>query len=305
MTRPTRDSLAGRQYLALQKKARAEARATDEYLQLHALEAFVDRLTHSPRASHFALKGGMLLSAYAARRPTRDVDLSSHGLPNELDAISALVADIANLPCDDGWALAVTGVDSIREEEAYSGARVTVHGALASARQEFHVDVSFGDPISPSAGVVTLERLLGGAITLRGYPLSMVFAEKLITALQRGTTNTRWRDYADVYRLSRGHAIDADMLATSLRVVAEARLTSPGTLAAMTTGFASLAQSKWAAWVRKQKLTDILPLDFAELLGAVVSFVDPVFEGRAAGRTWKPQGCYWEDRRQGPRVGSR
>jgi hypothetical protein len=41
-------------------------------------------------------------------------------------------------------------------------------------------------------------RLLGGSITVRGYPLSMVFAEKIVTAVQRGTVNTRWRDYADI-----------------------------------------------------------------------------------------------------------
>lgn len=30
----------------------------------------------------------------------------------------------------------------------------------------------------------------------------MVLAEKLVTAVQRGTANTRWRDFADVYLLT-------------------------------------------------------------------------------------------------------
>lgn len=292
-SRPTHGSTAGRVYLALRKKALAEHRATDEYLQLHALEAFVDRLSASDRADHFALKGGMLLSAYAVRRPTRDVDLSSHGLSNELDALSAVIQEIASLPRDDGWELAVTGVETIRDEAAYSGARVTLHGELASARQEFHVDVSFGDPISPAADFVTISRLLGGEIRLRGYPLSMVFAEKLITALQRGPTNTRWRDFADIYRLSRAHSIDGEMLAGSLNVVAEARQATRQTLASATAGFATLAQGKWAAWLRKQKLTDRLPLDFAELLAAVVAFVDPVLEGLPPGMTWDQNASRW------------
>jgi hypothetical protein len=42
---PTRESVAGQTYLALRRKARDEHRTTDELIQLHALEAFIDRLT--------------------------------------------------------------------------------------------------------------------------------------------------------------------------------------------------------------------------------------------------------------------
>lgn len=41
--------------------------------------------------------------------------------------------------------------------------------------------------------------LRGGEIVVRGYPLAMVHAEKIVTALVRGTANTRWRDFADLY----------------------------------------------------------------------------------------------------------
>jgi hypothetical protein len=44
-----------------------------------------------------------------------------------------------------------------------------------------------------------LPRLRGGEpIELRGYPIHMVHAEKIVTAIQRGTANTRWRDFGDV-----------------------------------------------------------------------------------------------------------
>jgi hypothetical protein len=75
---PTRATKAGQLYLALQREARAQKRSTDELLQLHALEAFVARLVLSQRARDFVLKGGVLLAAYDVRRPTRDVDLSTH-----------------------------------------------------------------------------------------------------------------------------------------------------------------------------------------------------------------------------------
>jgi hypothetical protein len=70
--RATKDTLAGKRYLDLQRLAKRSGRATDELIQLYALECFLDRLAHSEFADHFILKGGVLLAALDARRPTRD-----------------------------------------------------------------------------------------------------------------------------------------------------------------------------------------------------------------------------------------
>lgn len=51
----------------------------------------------------------------------------------------------------------------------------------------------------------------------------MVFAEKIVTAIDRGEGNTRWRDFADVYALTRLHQIDADELRVAMETVAEYR----------------------------------------------------------------------------------
>lgn len=43
-----------------------------------------------------------------------------------------------------------------------------------------------------------MPRLLGGApIRLRGYRVELILAEKIVTAIQRGTANTRWRDFVE------------------------------------------------------------------------------------------------------------
>lgn len=56
-----------------------------------------------------------------------------------------------------------------------------------------------GDPIWPAAVTVRLPRLLDDEpLVLQSYPLPMVLAEKLVTAIARGTANTRWRDFADL-----------------------------------------------------------------------------------------------------------
>lgn len=60
MTQPARDTTAGRAYLDLRRKARAEGRGTNELLVLYVLERFLYRLSISPYRDRFVLKGGML-----------------------------------------------------------------------------------------------------------------------------------------------------------------------------------------------------------------------------------------------------
>lgn len=77
-----RTSVAGARYLDLQRKARQTGRPSDELIQLYALECFLDRLTRSEYAQKLVLKGGVLLAALDARRPTRDIDLAATALRN-------------------------------------------------------------------------------------------------------------------------------------------------------------------------------------------------------------------------------
>jgi len=77
---PTRATTAGRAYLDLRRRARAEGRGTDELLVLYVLERFLYRVSVSDHRHRLVLKGGMLLAALDQRRPTRDVDLLALGL---------------------------------------------------------------------------------------------------------------------------------------------------------------------------------------------------------------------------------
>lgn len=51
--KPTHADLAGARYLALQRLARAQKRATAELLQLYVLESFLRRLIRSPNATRW------------------------------------------------------------------------------------------------------------------------------------------------------------------------------------------------------------------------------------------------------------
>jgi hypothetical protein len=293
--RPTRATVAGRAYLDLQNLARRIGRPTDELHQVYALEGFLARLAQSPFADNLVLKGGVLLAAYATRRPTRDVDLQGRWISNDSDQVLGMVRGIASRHLDDGlvFEAATASAETIRDDDVYAGVRVSLTGSLSAARLTFHVDVNIGDPIWPDPQPVKLPRLLDGEIVVTGYPLPMVYAEKLVTALQRGEANTRWRDFADVYLLSGRHDVDGDELAAAVQRVAEYREVTLEPLSQALDGYATVAQSRWAAWRRKHLLDDRLPQDFGAVLQRVSALADPAVTGASGGRTWVAASSVW------------
>ena len=202
---PSRDTTAGAAYLDLQAAARATGRPVDELFQLYALEGFLRRLVETDHAATFVLKGGVLLAAYTERRPTRDIDLAGTDVDGDLTAIASIVADILTVNLDDGLdQLAIAKVEEIRDDASYPGIRATVTGQLDRARLRFHVDINIGDPLWPEPDLVELPQLLDAEpIPVRAYSAELILAEKIVTAIQRGTASTRWRDFVDIAALAK------------------------------------------------------------------------------------------------------
>jgi hypothetical protein len=265
-------------------------------MQLYVLECFLARLAETRLADRFVLKGGVLLAAFGERRPTRDIDLQAPATGNNPAEILAAITEIAAVTLDDGVAFdtETATAEVIRDEDLYPGARVTMAARLSTARPGFHVDVSFGDPITPPPGTVQLPRILGGHIAVRGYPLAMVHAEKIVTAISRGTTSTRWRDFADMYLLARHHPIDGTELGTSIREVARHRSVRLQPLSQVLADYGAIGQQRWEAWRRRQHLEDRLPANFAEVITAVTVFADPAITLGATGRNWDAATGYWK-----------
>jgi predicted nucleotidyltransferase component of viral defense system len=295
MKRASNDTLAGRRYLDLQREAKRTGRPTDELIQLYALECFLDRLIHSKFADNFILKGGILLAALDARRPTRDIDFVARAIENTTERVLSAVQTIAAISLEDGMEFDSNGAtaETIREEDSYSGIRVTLGGTLSRAVIRFHVDVNVGDPIWPAPQQISVPRLIDGVIVVRGYPLEMVLAEKIVTALERGTASTRWRDFVDIYVLTGRYAINAQTLKSSMQRVAQFRNTELAPLRVALNGYVAIGQTRWRAWLRKQRLDSTIPTDFSIVIEQVVSFADPLIVGDAAQSDWNPVQGKW------------
>lgn len=276
MSRPTRDSPGGRAYLALRALARQQGRGTSEFLQLYALERFVARVTASHQGERFVLKGGLLMAAFGQRRPTREVDLLALDLNNDPEQVRDLILQIASHPLDDGIRFDTESIRArfIREGAHYAGVRVSLKARLASARLPFHVDVNVGDPVEPPPVLAELPTFLDGdPIVVLAYPVEMVIAEKLVTAFERGGTNTRWRDFVDLLLLM-GHPVEIEPASEAIRIVAQHRSVPLGRFATIRDEVGEHAQPKWAAWRRKQGLDERTPEHIRDVLAAIEPWAD-------------------------------
>lgn len=294
----THATAAGRAFLALQALARAEERDMQELLTLYVLEALLARIAVSPARDDVVLKGGVLLAAFDLRRATKDVDLQALAQSNEEAEVRALLQSVIGLDLDDGVRFYPTSVnvERIRDLDDYPGVRVKLLATLGKSRVTIGVDINFGDPIWPQPVAVDVPRLLadsGPAITLRGFPLPMVIAEKVVTAIQRAEANTRWRDFADILRISQAHTLAGTELMGALTAVSDYRQVELVPLRTALEFMPPLAQPKWGAWRGRQDHATQPPEQFSDVLARVVEVSDPPILGSVENLQWDPAVREW------------
>ncbi len=107
---PRRDTPSGLTYNDLRNLAKRNGCDVAEYLSLFTLEGFLVRLSASQYADQLILKGGVLMAAFSARPPTRDIDLSASGFPNDVVEAEDRVCSIAAVEFEDGLAFDISSV---------------------------------------------------------------------------------------------------------------------------------------------------------------------------------------------------
>jgi hypothetical protein len=124
----------------------------------------------------------------------------------------------------------------------------------------------------------------------------MVLAEKIVTVLQRGQASTRWRDFGDIYLLTRRYFFHANELRQALQVVADYRHVEISSLDDALDGYAEIGQEKWGTWRRRLELADSLPASFGDALDVLELFADPILTGSVDdSASWDPAQQAWSD----------
>lgn len=300
MKHPPRN-IAASIHQRLKNASDASGERFNDLLQHYALERLLFRLAASPHRGRFILKGALMLRVWevASIRPTRDIDLLGR-TDNDPERIAAMVRDICGAPVEpDGLEFdpASVKVGRIAEEAEYDGVRVTFAGRLGNARIPMQIDIGFGDRVTPDPVEIEYPSVLGMAgARLIGYTPETTIAEKLHVMLQRGTLNSRMKDFFDIWALSRARSFDGRVLSLAVRSTCDQRETI---VTASPPAFEPEALDdrqkavQWTAFRRRLGSTDA-PETFVEVGGSVAEFLRPVLEAVAAGRdldrAWPPGG---------------
>ena len=255
-------------------KQRADATRQDFNLTLthYGLERLLYRLSISQYADRYLLKGALLFSLWydQPHRPTRDVDLLGYG-PDDVETAVATFREISQIAVDDGIVFDPASVAGsvIRKEAGYGGVRVDLRATLDGARIALQVDIGFGDVVTPAPEPIHYPVLLDDlpAPRLRAYPKYTVVAEKLHAICLLGMTNSRMKDYFDLWVLLTEEDLAPDELRRAVEATfARRRLAMPADLPiGLSDAFAQdpIKQRPWAAFF---KTNGLAPRELAEVV---------------------------------------
>lgn len=238
--------------------AKASGQSFDLVLTRFALERLLFRLSQSPHADRFVLKGAMLMMSWFEdpHRGTRDLDLLGFGDPQP-EAMLATFGEILALNTDDGveFDAGALRVDRIREELEYGGLRLRTTASISGARIGLTIDIGFGDAMEPGEEMLDYPSMLAfPAPRLRAYARETVIAEKFQAMVALGRANSRMKDFYDIWILSKSFDFAGERLARAIAATFARRETAiPVDLPdALTPAFANdeQKQRQWNAFVR-------------------------------------------------------
>ena len=232
-------------------------------LTQYGLERLLYRLSISEHAPNFLLKGALLFQLWYGQphRPTRDADLLGFG-PDDVPTLVRVFRSICSIAVDDGIVFDASSVagNPIRKGASYGGVRIDLRATLDGARLTLQIDIGFGDAVTPAAQPVTYPTLLPDVPVpiLRAYPKATVVAEKLHAVTVLGMTNTRMKDFFDLWVLLRDTALDDAELQRAVEATFTRRQTAMPSAQpiGLSNAFANDAtkQIQWRAFLNKNKL---------------------------------------------------
>ena len=216
-------SLKGR----IKNYAKSNNIAAQVVLQNYMFECFLARLSVSKYNEKFVVKGGMLIAAIVGldTRSTMDLDTTLRNLPLTEEKITEAVETICKIDMKDDVIFTVKSIEPIRKDDIYGGYCVRLDAVYDTIVTPLSIDVSTGDVITPDAVKYEFSGIFDGdiRISLWGYNIETVIAEKVETILRRGVFTTRPRDYYDVYILGTTQEYDKEIYKEALKATAEHR----------------------------------------------------------------------------------
>lgn len=290
---------------SVRERLRNIARETGENMQVllirYATERWMYRLARTDQGDRFVLKGAWLFYLWGIpRRATRDVDFLAQ-TSKAREQMRELLREVAavEVPCDDGLRFDSDEIriEEIQEGRQYAGLRVKTVAHLGRTTIPTQIDIGFDETLTAEPVIAELPVLLDyEAPKIRVYGHEAVVAEKLEAIVKLGVVNTRFKDFFDLYILSRERTFDGNEVRDQIAATFSHRGTELAT--SVPTGLSDAfgrddeSQRQWAAFLRRHEAQGA-PDGFIDVVVAVREFVHPPLEAAAAerrfGMRWTPE----------------
>jgi broad specificity phosphatase PhoE/predicted nucleotidyltransferase component of viral defense system len=199
--------------------------AWDKYF----FDSLLIKLSLSNYKDNFVLKGGFLLENIIGiqNRTTLDIDFSYRLNDISEEVLSKKISAVLKIKTKDEVLLELRDIEPINKEEKYDGYRVRINATIGNVKKIFSIDIATGDVITPEPKQLNyVTNITQEIITINSYNIETILAEKFQTVIERGTDNTRMKDFYDIYMLINHKELDKEMFHDVIINTFEARKTN-------------------------------------------------------------------------------
>jgi hypothetical protein len=277
-----------------------------EILQYYGMERFLYRLSKSPYAGDFILKGGLVFYGLGIplRRPTRDIDFLGNLKDVEGTVKRVMAAIISVQDAEDGITFEPDSLEIIKTQidADRNGVRTTITARLGRSKIPIQIDIGFSDEITTRAVDIKYPVLLPTMEhpRLMGYPPESMISEKFHAMVRFAQLTSRWKDYYDIWLLSETFRFESRELKRAIVKTFENRSTAlpDKRPVALEADFAFANNKKWRAFLRRFGLEKKEINDLGVVVDKIWSFLAGPDEELLLGRNgtkkhWTP-GTGWK-----------
>jgi predicted nucleotidyltransferase component of viral defense system len=264
-------------------------------------ERFLYRLSISEYKDKFILKGGLSLIAVniSSQRPTKDIDFLARQVKSDKNVIKQIFMEIIeNNNIDDGLRFDTNSIntETIAEEALYEGIRVNIDAFLDKSVYKIVVDIGFSDKLVNNVELIHFPKFLDNfeSPLINVYPLEAIISEKFEAIVKLYDTNSRLKDFYDIYFLSNTKSFDITRLHNNLINTFKNRNTL---IESRKNIFSDKFKSnedmnkRWQAFLRRNKLS--ISYSFSQVVDHLENFIDYSFENDS-NFIWNPEIKKWE-----------
>ena len=188
----------------IKKRAKEIGAQPQELMQMYFFERLLYRISISQYKFNFILKGGLLLSAIIGdeRITTSDMDTMIKGIDIESDELLKIIQEITNIKTDDAISFEIEKKREIRVDDVYGGINIKLIAKKDGLIVPLFIDITTKDPITPKEIEFKYKSIFDDEyIKIMAFNKETIIAEKFETLIKDTETNTRAKDFYDLYVL--------------------------------------------------------------------------------------------------------